>query len=204
MGKIRRLGKQIVGEASILDFRIFEQIGIDRCVQKLKEYQRKKIVYVVNWKWIGYNRDWLEQPLCKWFKKHFKELGFDKILGERTKKYTKLKKKMGFWGYPDFLVSKGKNWYRLEVECFSSIFHSHHKTDYADIILCYDKDKEVEGIEIISLRKIKQCQEIINVLEIPSFLYIYDKEIAQEYRRRVIHSVAELIKEEYLTEIEEG
>ena len=176
MLKIKRFGKQISNVH--ISYQLANKLDWDKYALKLKKYIQEKVVYILKTNFVG----WHENPVIAWFEKHYQELGFEKIIPERSIKYMKLKETMKFFGYPDFLVFRKGQYLRLEIECFSSDYLYHqHKKNYADIVLCVDETKELEGPEVISLRKFYGCREIIIDREIAEFLYLYDEEFKKDY-----------------------
>lgn len=187
MGTIKRWGKQIANEHT--DFVTFcREMDVAKWIARLKYYIKARVVYLVDCK------VWYEGPLSDWFKKHGSELGYSEILQEHTPRYNQLKQRMSFYGFPDFLGRKGTKWHRVEIECFSSDFFKNHNLQYADLILCYDIDKTIEGIPCLSLKEIVGAEEIINHSEIPEFLYLYDSEFVKAWRNVVVNSMRRVME----------
>jgi len=162
----------------------------DEYVAFINEQIKNKTVFIVKEQEIP---SWEERLLCIWFIKHYKKLGFDKIEIERTQEYYKLKEEMGFERFPDFLAHKNGKWFRVEVECFSSDYH--HEVGYADVMLCYDETSKLfdANVQVISLRVLKKCRELIAWFEIPDFLYIYSKQFRDEVQKYHIDKVAQAL-----------
>ncbi len=174
MGKLQRWGTLITNVN--IHPPTLDKIDWKYYHQKVVEYEKKKIVYVVPVK------DWAEQPLCEWFTKNYGSFGFDEIIIEKTQAYEKIKEKTGFIGTPDFLVKQGNKWLRLEVEVFSAQYKTHNNvTNFADFLLCYDVTSPVEKVKTLTVKEQVGCEEIINLDEIPKFLYVYDSEFKKEY-----------------------
>jgi len=184
MSKFQRWGTQITNVH--FDYFQFEKIDWTYYRNKLTEYEKKKIVYVVPVK------RWSEEPLVDWFKENYSDFGFKEILHENSIEYEKLKEKMGFEGHPDFLVKENDKWKRLEVEVFSAQYKTHTKY-FADILLCYDISAKLENIKVLTVKEFRNCKEIINLHEIPKFLLFYDSQFKKEYDR--------LLMKEYMKEI---
>lgn len=187
MGKIKRFGNLISNV--YLDYSVVAQMNWNHYKGKLSEYEEKKIVYVVPTKF------WGEDHLCDWFVRKYKELEFREILQDRTSQYERIKKKLGFLGYPDFLARKESKWERLEVEPFSSSYQL-HPSGYSEYLLCYDETKSFEHVITITLRDHVGCQEIINLHEIPEFLYLYDSEFKKNYDKRIMNFIRSKMLEE--------
>lgn len=194
--RIKRFGKQIVDSQYLgIDGWKFLDENVGKYMARLRIFEENKTVYVVEEQKSRHG--WYEYYLCNWFIDHFKELGFDEICSEHTEAYDSLKDKLGFFGFPDFLALKDGKWLRVEVEVFSSSFHYNHKPDYCDVILCYDNPSGdfPEEMEIISLRELNDCKEIIAFFEIPEFLHVYDTEFREEYKKWVERYVNKWWKE---------
>lgn len=183
MQRIKRFGKRIVDSQYLgRDGWKFLGENNEKYMSRLRAFEENKTVYVVEEQKSRHG--WYEYPLCNWFIDHFRQLGFDEIRSEHIEAYNSLKDKLGFFGFPDFLTLKNDKWLRVEVEVFSSSFHYNHKPNYCDVILCYDHTGGDfrEEMEIISLRELNGCKEIIAFFEIPEFLYVYDIEFREEYK----------------------
>ena len=184
LGKIKRFGT-IINNVYI-DFSILDDMNRKYYMKKLSDYEQKKIVHVVPVKF------WGESPLVDWFIREYSSFGFREILEEKTSQYKEIKRKIGFIGYPDFLVRKEDKWERLEIETFSGNFKT-HPSDYSDYLLCYDETTPIKQVKTLTVREYMGCQEIINLHEIPHFLYLYDAEFRKDHDTK--------IKQKYYSEL---
>ena len=187
--KIKRFGTNIQG--IYLSNQIINEMNWEYYIGKVRKYAKSNKVCIV--KMPSCHVSWIEEPLCEWFEENFIKLGFEKIIKEKTSDYMALKEKMGFYGYPDYLAFRNGRWIRVEVECFSEQYLCTHSLDYADVILCYDITKPIPNKEVVSLREIMGCEEIINQWEIPEFLYLYDKEFKKDYNKRMFKHLVHMM-----------
>lgn len=74
-----------------------------------------------------------EKQFARWFKEHYKKLGFSKIIrGEISK-------------CPDFIMLRNDKEIRVELETLASNFIAHkHSLDSVDEIICIIKDIELD------------------------------------------------------------
>jgi len=160
---------------------IVNKMDGDKCIASMQRFIASKKVCVV--RIPSFHVTWVEGPLCEWFEQHYRELGFEEIVADRTPEYLVLKETMGFYGFPDYLVFRDGKWLRLEVECWSEQYLYTHAHDYADIVLCYAETKKLEGIETLTYDKIMGCEDVITQYEIADYLYLKDVEFQKEYDR---------------------
>ncbi len=84
-----------------------------------------------------------EFEVVNWIKEHYKELGYDQILEEKSNQF------------PDFVFSRNGQKIRVEVEVYSSSFLKHgHDFKEVDEVLCLIKDKELP-VKIIEIKALK-------------------------------------------------
>jgi len=190
MGKLlKRFGGQISNVS--LDYEVWREMDLNYHFSKMKRYCAIKNVFVIDEMGFGLTS---EQWLVVWFKKNYEKLGFEKIAEEQTPEYSKLKEKLRFKKFPDFVALRKGKWLRVEVECFSHQYFFSHDPNYADIVLCYEETKNLGDIEVISLNKVLEVDELIVKGEIPLFLYIYDDEFRQDYDEKMANHVRDMGK----------
>lgn len=74
-----------------------------------------------------------EGEIVSWFKKNYKELGYDKIIKENKNTF------------PDFVMLKEGKKLNVEIEIKSSFFFLHkHPLDKVDEIICLEEDKKID------------------------------------------------------------
>ncbi len=84
-----------------------------------------------------------EQEVVEWIKNHYKELGYDQIIEENSQKT------------PDFIMQKGTQKVRVEVEIYAKSFFKHgHKEEQVDEVFCIINDAKlpIKTTEIKQLR----------------------------------------------------
>jgi len=64
-----------------------------------------------------------------------------------------------------------------------------HRMGYAEVLLCYEKNGEVEGIETYELRAILNVENILVRMEIWAYLYLADGEFKNEYDKQMAKSM---------------
>ena len=180
---LKRFGKQLVG--ANVEYTVLKDMDIAKYSARLRMHIREKRVFIVE------EMGWTEWYLTEWFAGHFKELGFEEILEERSKPYMKLKKVMQFYGYPDFLGKKSGKWLKVELECFSSLFKYMHAPNYADVVLCYEIDEQIPNMEMFELKRIVGAENIINRLEVFDYLYLVEDEFREENQKLCMQQLAE-------------
>lgn len=150
-------------------------------MDKINSFIDNKTVTVVPYKW----RDgcWSETPLVNWILINHKQLGYEKIVLEKTPRYYELKNILGFAKYPDLLVYVNGEWLRLEVECWGHKYNYCHGDGYADLVYAYDDYywKNYSDAPIYTLKDYFGVEEIISSGEFLEFLYHYDEEFKQDY-----------------------
>lgn len=168
-----RWGKELRKRA-YLQWRDVEGLDMEKYFQRFKQDRKEKKVFLVadgGWGWTeNYLRDWL--------KENYAALGFSEIFEEHTPNYNELKRKMGFEGWPDFLVSEKGRILRLEVECFSSLYN--HADGYCDIVLCYEINQPLKGKRIIGFKEFLGYEDIINEGEILEYLHLKYEDFRQD------------------------
>lgn len=184
MGIIERDSSgRITNAYVIVTNEVFDCMEIDKHIEKFKQYQNDKIVYLVDQPFRGY---WEEYAASLWFIEKYEEFGYDIIIKEHSAKYKKLKKEMGFYGRPDYLVMEDGKWKKVEIECWVHKYISSHPNGYADIVVAYDNYMdEPENLEIITMKNYYGTEDIISRLEVPEFMYLYDQDFKQDYDRAV-------------------
>ena len=156
-------------------YEVLRYMDLSKYLGKLREYIKRRMVFIVP------IHGWSEFFLHDWFARNYKSLGFTTVAIDRSPQYMLLKSKMNFYGYPDFLGKRDDKWLRIEIESFSSQYKYSHSPEYADAILCYEKDEEYNGIEIYEFKTILGFKDIINLSEIYEYLYIHDDEFREEH-----------------------
>jgi len=86
-----------------------------------------------------------EEQFIEWFKKHYKKLGYSKIIRNHRKIF------------PDFIMERNKKVVRVELETLASNFLVHkHQIKDVDEILCLIKDvklkkptKKINGLKFL-------------------------------------------------------
>lgn len=92
----------------------------------------------------GYERD-----LVEWIKKHYKELGYDKIIKYHEKNYS-----------PDFIMLRDNKQVGVEVETLSSNFILHkHDPKKVDEVLCIVNNVELP-VKTIEIKQLKMWYEL--------------------------------------------
>lgn len=166
---------------------MLDQDRIEKYKKKLHKYEDNKTVLIIPLRTSGY---WTEGWLCEWFWENYKKLGFSDIAWDRSEKYMKLKERMQFDLFPDFLVERNGEWIKLEVETFPYGYNYCHPHGYADIVLCYDLDNTLlEDVEVITLREFKGCRFIIGKDQVFDFLCLWDEEFNSEYEKFAVESL---------------
>ncbi len=181
---IKRFGRLIT--EPLIGYSLLKEIDTAKYIAKLDGFISSKKIFVVD------SVDWNENWLSEWFCKNHQQLGFSEIHQEDTLEYNELKKKLGFWGKPDFLGLRDGKWLRIEIECFSKEYTYMHGLGYADVLLCYEKNVEVEGIETHELRAILNVENILVKMEIWAYLYLADCEFKNEYDKQIAKSMKKM------------
>jgi len=181
---IRRFGGHIQG--SNVDPRIYSEEELNYWANYMIEnYVKTRRASIVTC-----GGDWDESWLTNWFERNYHKLGFIEIQEEGTRTYKEIKVSQSFYGRPDFLVSRSGTWLRLEIECFSSRYKYMHDLSYAHFILCYEKDEEIPEIEVIELRRILGCDNIINESEWLQYLDVTDETFQKANDAKIMESIA--------------
>ena len=176
---LKRFAGSIYGVS--LSTEIVNKMDMGKCIASMQRFIASKKVCVV--RIPAFHVTWVEGPLCEWFEAHYLEIGFDRILKERTPEYLLLKEDFGFFGFPDYLVSRNGRWLRLEVECWSEQYKYTHSHNYADILLCYAETVKIDGVETIAYNVVEGYEDIINQYEVGEYLYLNDPDFQKEYDR---------------------
>lgn len=176
-----RWGKQLRNQ-TYLQLRDIKRLRIDmkEYFQRFSQDRRDKKVFLVN---DGGGR-WTESFLNDWLQKNYKFLGFDKVIEEHTFEYNELKRKMGFQGFPDFLVCIKNQILRLEIECFPCLYH--HDSEYCEIVLCYEINEEVDlSKKWYGLKEILGYEDIINLSEVIDYMFLKYPDFKQEVEAKI-------------------
>lgn len=81
-----------------------------------------------------------EEEVVRYFEAHYKELGFSRIIKKQHDRT------------PDFICLKNGKEVKVEIEYLSSGFVQHrHRIEDVDVIICVTMDKEIKGVEVITL-----------------------------------------------------
>jgi len=184
---LKRWGKDLVDRGHISG-KALDKMDLPKYIAKIRADTTAKKVYVVE------EKGWSEWFLTNWFKDNYEQLRFTKIWDEGTQEYNELKKKMNFYGRPDFLGERQGNVLKIELECFSSLYKFMHQKGYADVVLCYSIDEIIPDIELYDLKGILGYQDIINTLELADYLYLTDTEFRVEMDDLIMDEIDELTK----------
>lgn len=187
MGMIERSFNGKIKICGIAESAFFKSLPLKLLEKEYKYYVNKiscfiedKTVKILPYNW--YDGCWSEFPLVNWIIRNHKQLGYEKIILEKTPQYYELKKVLKFDKYPDLLVYVNDEWLRLEVECWGHKYNYCHGNGYADLVYAYDDYlKSDSDAPIYTLKKHFGVKEIISSGEFLEFLYHYDEEFKQDY-----------------------
>lgn len=178
---LKRFGTYLVGGCCYVPDALLRKTNIKEYLVRFRQDIKDKKVYVVD------DMGWSESFLGNWFMENFGKLDFQEIFVHNSKPYMDLKAKMNFYGFPDFLGKRKGKMLRVELECFSSQFKYMHKTDYCEIVLCYEIDEVISNIEVHELKRILGYENIINKREILDYMYIQ----YEDFRKELIEKASE-------------
>lgn len=151
-----------------------KKMDTEKYLARFRRDVEEKTVYVVD------EDGWSECFLSNWFADNFRMLDFQEVFEQRSKPYMDLKAKLDFHGFPDFLATRKGKLLRVELECFSSLFRYNHQADFCEVVLCYDHDGIIEGMEVHDLKGILGYENIINKNEIFEYMYLQYEDFRQE------------------------
>lgn len=172
-----RWGKQLRKQAYI-HWQDVKEIDIEKYFQRFKQDRKSKKVFLVD------DASWTENYLMDWLKENYGTLGFDEVFEEHTPQYNELKRKMGFTGFPDFLIRIGDQILRLEIECFSSLYN--HSADYCEIVLCYEINHPLKDVRLIGLKEQLGYEDIINKAEVLEYMHLKYDDFRQDCQNKAV------------------
>ena len=185
MGKIQRdFNGYISFPFVFVDNKIASYMDMEVHSDSLKKYENEKTVYVIE---ENFSSHWKEYPVSVWFSENYEDLGFNKIVQERSKEYNQLKSELGFNLWPDYLAKKEGQWLRVEIECWVHKYEYTHPKGYADVVIAFDSYREEpNNIEVYTMKKYLGAKELISLPETMVFMYLYDEYFKTDYDQAVM------------------
>lgn len=116
-----------------------------------------------------------EREIISWVKKHYKELGYKKILEADEKKF------------PDFIMLRDGKKVRVEVEIYSSYFLKHkHNPQEVDEVLCIVNDAKLP-IKTIKIKQLKLWYQLETDERVDFFLNCPDTLLINHKTGETVH-----------------
>ena len=114
-----------------------------------------------------------EGDVSNWFLKNYEKVGFESIIKGQ---YNRT---------PDFFVYRNGEKVGVEIEQYSSDFFKHgHDPNIVDFVVCFEKNREIPGVEIITIDE----DDVIGYQELETYIWKY---LRKEFESFIVNRLHE-------------